>query len=85
MYRTTINGAVWEEGCGEGQDFLIHSNDSSDVTRAIFMEYLARVVDPYFVTTSFQESCFARTPLFRYHGEMSEHSFLAMMSYQDGN
>jgi hypothetical protein len=41
-----IDAAVWEEGWQDGQDFMIRSNDTSDVTRPIFAEYVTSVILP---------------------------------------
>jgi hypothetical protein len=36
MRRRTIDAAVWEEGWRDGQNFMVYSNGTSDVTRPIF-------------------------------------------------
>jgi hypothetical protein len=51
MHRRTIDAAVWEEGWQDGQDFMIRSNDTSDVTRPIFTEYVTSVILPSFAAT----------------------------------
>jgi hypothetical protein len=49
--RKTINAAVWEEGCRDGQDFMIRSNNTSYVARPIFTKYVTSVILPYFDAT----------------------------------
>jgi hypothetical protein len=51
IYWRTIDGAVWEEGWRDGQDFMIRSNDTSYVTRPVFTEYVTSVILPYFAVT----------------------------------
>jgi hypothetical protein len=50
VHRETVVDAVWEDGWRDGQDFFIRSNDTSYVTRAIFVEYIPDVVLKYFNT-----------------------------------
>jgi hypothetical protein len=51
IHRKTIDAAVWEEGWRDGQDFIIHSNDTSSVARPTFTEYLTSVILPYYAAT----------------------------------
>jgi hypothetical protein len=51
IHRRTIDAAVWEKGWQDGQDFMIHSNDTSYVTCPIFTEYVTSVTLPYFAAT----------------------------------
>jgi hypothetical protein len=51
IHRKSADDAVWEDGWRDEQDFLIHSNDTSYVTRPIFKEHIRDIFLKYFDAT----------------------------------